>query len=571
MQKDCHYYVTYIMARKAGFIHQDALHIAWAAQTVDEMEHDRITELVVREVYDENLARLDISEMKKQCYKKIDDAYNLTTFQSLGYLGKKIPKALFENKKAEQIIRYTWTPFHFLPISYDERSNQKKCYLDDSQINSCSAISENIEKVTDASSWNTPLVLFPLAALLFGSSGGIAALIGIGLLNQATEIINSDEHKEKVLDDRFFICHHTTQLCSDMIKDAAKKYEYAKQKLDDRLTSLYRIGISMHVLADTWSHENFCGSNNMFVNHAKIVAGGVPSGFKEPGPIGLGLVADGTAPLSSIWVGHGPVGTNPDIPGNEYTVERTYFGYKYSVKNRDRYKEAFKEMLSALKYINGIINTQSGPLENLLCEEKDNIMNPFVHPCTGMEYRNSREFSGLFIFDPQTDSENKRCEYMKNYVLTEYAGDFAQNSGDYDIYSSDENRMSFMIAAREHRDFVMNRIQYEDCKVFVDDYVKKELKEKIDDNIKDIINVYKAEKKEQERLIEQEEERREYKIKQQNGELNDWDEGCPINSDSEACINLWGGIYEACASGITKGRMFEQPVDYKTVVSTKKT
>ena len=36
MNKDCHYYGTYFMSRVAGFSHEDALDIAWAAETVDE-------------------------------------------------------------------------------------------------------------------------------------------------------------------------------------------------------------------------------------------------------------------------------------------------------------------------------------------------------------------------------------------------------------------------------------------------------------------------------------------------------------------------------------------------------
>ena len=45
MQLECHYYGTYYMARQAGFSRDDAKVIAWAAETVDELDFNRVREL----------------------------------------------------------------------------------------------------------------------------------------------------------------------------------------------------------------------------------------------------------------------------------------------------------------------------------------------------------------------------------------------------------------------------------------------------------------------------------------------------------------------------------------------
>ena len=497
MQKDCHYYVTYIMARKAGFLHEDAKHIAWAAQTVDEMEHEKIRKVVLKEVKEELYAKkynkdITLNDLKMEYEKKIDSTYNLTTFQDPeGYLGPMVTDRSADSEM-EAVVRYTWVPFHFLPISYNERSNDSKCGLDINIKNgvglTCSEIEEKIEEVTDSDSFHVAepvaiaLVLVPWISFGTAIVGGLVA----GAVNQAFELLNDKNYQKKTLEDRYFICHHSTKLCLDMVGCVAEKYQKEKRRhINDNsvLAAIYRIGVTMHALADTWSHENFCGSNNMFINHTYI-ENGLPFSWNEKGPTALGFCADGVRPLSMAWVGHGAAGTNPDVPGNIYKVKRTYFGYEYEVNNIVRYEEAFKEMLSALKYINDIRIPECTQLDNLLDEEKMNITNSSIHQSTGVEKISGKEYSGLFT----KDTEECRCDYMRKYVRDEYGVDI----GDYDIYEKGEKTSVFMNAARAHRDYVMSAINYTEPKNDVDIFVKEELKNfgAIEDDLRNILRNY---------------------------------------------------------------------------------
>lgn len=105
MNKDFHYYGTYVAARLAGYDFKSAELLAYAAQYVDDSESSRLK--------DEN----------QNYYVK--DFTPVPTVQPVGELLKN------DMKWTEQYLDETyrvWPVFHFLPGNYDENGNYKKAY-----------------------------------------------------------------------------------------------------------------------------------------------------------------------------------------------------------------------------------------------------------------------------------------------------------------------------------------------------------------------------------------------------------------------------------------------------------
>ena len=95
---------------------------------------------------------------------------------------------------------------------------------------------------------------------------------------------------------------------------------------DDALKSknLYRIGIGAHVYADTWAHQNFCGSRDDF-NAMK--------GF-------------GDALIPNI--GHADAGHDPDLVGHQWKDKRLADA-NCNIDNSRRFMEAAEKIFTAFK------------------------------------------------------------------------------------------------------------------------------------------------------------------------------------------------------------------------------
>ena len=148
----------------------------------------------------------------------------------------------------------------------------------------------------------------------------------------------------------------------DLVKDTV---ELAKGK------SLQHIGISMHVLADTWAHRYFAGTPSLVINN---ISGDVVEEVEEEGAfrdrkISFRHSLSGSDDLekgiytSSIFqisenavmnLGHGRAGHLPDYSFIRYRYMPAWGGYEEIRKdNPDDYLHAFTQMIHALKFLRG--------------------------------------------------------------------------------------------------------------------------------------------------------------------------------------------------------------------------
>lgn len=199
MQIDFHHATTYVVARDAGFSHQDADIIAYAAQYVDDATCSGA-------VYFNNGA----------AYNRISSAHKMVDIRN-----------------AEELANhYVWIPFHFLP------GNGSLC----------------AEK------------------------------------NPEGSFINK------------IVCTPDSPVAQEMVRDAILE--------KSRPYGLHRLGVTMHVYADTWAHQGFAGVKHD-INEVEKARETSKSGIfkKTLGGILSGLLDDAIPPL-----GHGRAQAFPDMP-----------------------------------------------------------------------------------------------------------------------------------------------------------------------------------------------------------------------------------------------------------------
>lgn len=135
--------------------------------------------------------------------------------------------------------------------------------------------------------------------------------------------------------------------------------------------SLQAVGIAMHVLADTWAHMNFAGTPSYVINNVnyhfyELIPG--DDGFTErqikfvhktsaPDDIEKGIFTNTvfqSSENSIMNLGHGRAGHFPDYSFARYKYLPSYGEYNEFLKdNPSDYMKAFRQMVYAMKYING--------------------------------------------------------------------------------------------------------------------------------------------------------------------------------------------------------------------------
>ena len=132
------------------------------------------------------------------------------------------------------------------------------------------------------------------------------------------------------------------------------------------------VGVSMHVLADTWAHQHFAGTPSLVINNTN-------RWFYELFPDGsekmLSFRHSASTPddlenslyTSSIYVssensimnlGHGRAGHLPDYSFICYKYLPAWKEYEETVKdNPSDYRHAFCQMITAMKYLRGVSDT----------------------------------------------------------------------------------------------------------------------------------------------------------------------------------------------------------------------
>ena len=241
MQIDFHHAATYVLARFAGFEHEQANLIGHAAQYVDDATNSGA-------ILFENGAM----------YRRISSAHKMLDYRNFEALAN----------------HHVWIPFHFLP----------------------------------------------------GNGGKPAGE------NPAGSFI------EKI------ICRPNSPVAKDMVRACILE--------QDVPFGLHRLGVTMHVYADTWAHQGFAGVNHQ-VNHITAL-----DDNDKPDATLLGKLSDffgdkldrATSKLvgDAFPLGHGAVLSYPDRPFLKWSYI-DHHGQKVVRDNPTAFCEAAKEMCKAMQ------------------------------------------------------------------------------------------------------------------------------------------------------------------------------------------------------------------------------
>lgn len=238
MQIDFHHTTTYVVARDAGFSHDEADTIAYAAQYVDDATSSGT-------VYFDNRA----------VYNRISSAHKMLDIRNTEELAN----------------HFVWMPFHFLP-----------------------------------------------------GNGGLPAG-----QNPTGSFI------EKI------VCRPNSPVAQDMVRDAILER--------DRAYGLHRLGVTMHVYADTWAHQGFAGVLHEMNEVENAEETGNPRVFSKGLASVLRSVLDDTIPP----LGHGRAQTFPDMPFLKWKYQNGA-GVTIARNNTNDFLEAAEHMCIAMRrYIAG--------------------------------------------------------------------------------------------------------------------------------------------------------------------------------------------------------------------------
>lgn len=209
----------------------------------------------------------------------------------------------------------------------------------------------------------------------------------------------------------------------DADKLICKKHSELSEKLRDRLleTSLddgnfaFRLGIGLHVFADTWAHQEFAGINNtlnkvqdlIFSSSGSLVKK-VLSDLADSSILSISKTLDKVMPL-----GHAAAVHCPDIPYLWWKSEERFLDGR---KNWDEFMEASEEIFRILQAVScepvtGLSDEQKNLLYRCFkgiqyddCEERHKVWLKRIHEnyfkfddfC---EEDEQQEYSTSFIFD----------------------------------------------------------------------------------------------------------------------------------------------------------------------------
>lgn len=132
--------------------------------------------------------------------------------------------------------------------------------------------------------------------------------------------------------------------------------------------SLQAVGIAMHVIADTWAHQNFAGTPSLVINNTddnfyeimpdntsrKIIFKHSPGAEDDLEKGEFNSTVFNLSEKSILNLGHGHAGHLPDYGFIRYKYMPAWDNYRECLKdNPSDYLNAFCQMVFAMRYLNG--------------------------------------------------------------------------------------------------------------------------------------------------------------------------------------------------------------------------
>ena len=434
MNIDFHYFATFFAAYCSGFKDEKkAKQIAWAAQMVDELTME------VAKKYKDKLGDNLVATVQST-----DEM--ISEYTSYEVYCPNVHFLYDPNRPLQQTVRGIWVPFHFFPG-----------HLSDEKFSA-----ENIVPIT---SWEKNF--FKQLDTL--DKKYINACLRLRCAPNSTGI-------------------------KEMLNYIKKQYHKYKDKNEEE--ALYAIGIGMHVLADTWSHDDFCGvplyytSKICYCHHEN---------FKYKSTFGEGIyhiAADREyyknimdevkyqidrekvyyhkeLRLNSIiFAGHGLAGYYPD-----YDFIKYYYYPRYSCPpnlseiikmnvdvegiqipdNPSKYKDAFLAMCNAISYILDKEKTDFNLLDTTNFGSKADYIKGKIFDIIPKKIpyiQETPEYYEGIVKDRcnQWKSYLERIEHLHPYEFKLLSGEIKQ----------------FAIKAKSYRDYALNWLERKMKEIFQD-------------------------------------------------------------------------------------------------------
>ncbi len=211
------------------------------------------------------------------------------------------------------------------------------------------------------------------------------------------------------------ICGPNGTLVKDTIDNARDK-------------SLQAIGVSMHVVADTWAHMYFAGTPSVVINNTddyffEIMPDGTENQIRFKHSLSPDDVEKGVY-MSSIYqfdennimnLGHGRAGHLPDYGFCVYKYLPAWGGYKEIIKdNPSDYNHAFRQMIYALRCFRDDAEFKTDIYDEEAIKGYEDEINAIItkrHPTCADDWKAFGEkLSGQTV--PEFDINTHQQEYM---------------------------------------------------------------------------------------------------------------------------------------------------------------
>ncbi len=149
-------------------------------------------------------------------------------------------------------------------------------------------------------------------------------------------------------DMRDFLC--LCQPNGDLVREIAQHMVDEYREGEQAKELLIKIGLIMHVIADTWAHQNFAGTPNAKINDVSEFSNVKPPSSSITGYDGSHTPGVGTT-YSVSYLGHGRAGHNPDYGCLTYRYKAAWCKEKIVRDGPKTFCEAFGQMVYVLKSI----------------------------------------------------------------------------------------------------------------------------------------------------------------------------------------------------------------------------